>query len=347
MKNAAVSAAALAADSAPAKNNESTRLKLGFDNFSVRALHWKAPQLIKYAAEQRVDAVLLSDLDCYENHSAEHLKRVGDMARDSDLELHVGTLSICPTSTRFDKRWGSAEEHLRLLLRVAKETGASVARCVLGFSEDRQTPGGIEARIEDTVDVLKKVRNQALDDGVKIAVENHAGDMQGRELATLIEQAGRDFVGATIDSGNATWALEDPLNNFEALHPFILSSGIRDSMLWEYDDGAKVQWTAMGEGLVDWKRYFARWIEVASERPVILETISGFARPFPYLKPDFWTAYDQVRARDFAAFVGLAKKGHEIPPFKASAAMSDAQYQQEQLEKSLRFCRELGLGRKK
>src|SRR5690606_26531435 len=35
-------------------------LALGFDNFSIRALGWKAPQLLDYAAQQGVDTVLLS-----------------------------------------------------------------------------------------------------------------------------------------------------------------------------------------------------------------------------------------------------------------------------------------------
>ena len=48
-------------------------------------------------------------------------------------------------------------------------------------------------------------------EAVMLAVENHAGDMTARELLTLINAAGSDFVGATIDSGNATWALEDPM----------------------------------------------------------------------------------------------------------------------------------------
>ena len=324
------------------------RLKLGFDNFSIRALKWKAPEIIAYAARQKVDALLLSDLDVYGDPRDESaVKRAGALCREAGIELQVGSLSICPTSTRFDKRWGTAEEHLGLLLKVAKNAGATVARCVLGFAEDRRTPGGIEARIRDTVDVLKKVRSQAVGDGIRIAVENHAGDMQAWELKGLIEAAGSDFVGCTIDSGNATWALEDPQVTLDTLAPHIDSSGIRDSMIWEYPEGAKVQWTAMGDGLVDWKAFFARWTRSVPEKPVILEIISGFSRPFAYLQPDFWEPYEKVRTPEFARFLALARKGREIPPFKASESLSEAAYQQQELEKSLTFCREtLGLGRK-
>ena len=35
------------------------RMKLGFDNFSIRAMGWKAPQLLDYAAKLNVDVILL------------------------------------------------------------------------------------------------------------------------------------------------------------------------------------------------------------------------------------------------------------------------------------------------
>ena len=41
-----------------------------------------------------------------------------------------------------------------------------------------------------TIETLKKVRSLALDADIKIAVENHAGDMHSRELVELIEKAG-------------------------------------------------------------------------------------------------------------------------------------------------------------
>ncbi len=357
MKTAATAAAAATlvptAATAQAEANPfgKARLKLGFDNFSIRALKWKAAELISYAEKQKVDVLLISDLDTMLDadgtHSADHLKLMGAMSRDAGIELQVGTLAICPTSTKFNNRWGTAEEHLRLLLKVAKGAGSNVARCVLGFGEDRRTPGGIEARIKDTVEVLKKVRSQAVGDGIKIAVENHAGDMQAWELQGLIEGAGKDFVGCTIDSGNATWTLEDPQNNLEILAPYILTSGIRDTMMWKTDTGASVAWTAMGEGLIDWKPYFATWAERCPERPVVLEIISGFSKPFPYLKKDFWEAFSKIRPHEFAAWLALERKGHEIPPFRASAAKTDAQFQLEDLEKSLRYAKEtLGLGRK-
>ena len=53
----------------PFQPSRNTNIKLGFDNFSIRALGWKAPQLLDYASTLKVDVVLFSDLDVYESHS--------------------------------------------------------------------------------------------------------------------------------------------------------------------------------------------------------------------------------------------------------------------------------------
>jgi sugar phosphate isomerase/epimerase len=345
LKSGAVLAAgALAAPGPfPAFGAAPARLKLGFDNFSIRALGWKAPQLLEYAAEQEVDAILFSDLDVFESLEDGDLKDVRKKADDLGIEVQAGTGGICPTSSKFNDKWGTAEELLALTIRVAGVMGSGAARCYLGHAQDRKSDGGIEARIEDTVKVCKKLRSRALDAGVKIAVENHAGDMQAWELVTLIEAAGADYVGATIDSGNATWTLEDPLQNLETLGKYAASSGIRDSMLWEYEGGAKVAWTAMGEGCIDLKKYMERWAVLCPEIPVQLEIISGFSKPFPYLSEEFWGPFPKARAAEFAQWVALAKKGKAIPDGKAG----DKDYQLAELERSLKYSKEvLRLGRK-
>ena len=325
------------------------KLKLGFDNYSLNGSGWKAPRLLDYAASLKVDTLLLSDLDVYENLSEAYLREIKAQADALGIEVHVGMLSICTSSILFDPKRGTAEAQLQRTVRVAKALGSPVARCVLGIVGDRQSAGGIEARIAETVQILKSVRSFAVDSGVKIAVENHAGDMRAEELVTLIEAAGREFVGATMDSGNATWALEPPLRNLEILGPYALSTGIRDSALWETADGAMLQWTAMGEGCVDWPAYFQRYAELCPQVPVQLEIISGRPIPIPYLQDDFWPPYPNVPTREFMRFVALARCGSPRKPFVAAAGqdaqLAEQEFQKAELERSVRYCREvLGLG---
>lgn len=356
LKTTALASASLAAGLGALAQNGAARpakrnIKLGLDNFAVRAMGWKAPQLIEYAAKLKTDSMLISDLDALGSLEEKPLSELKAMAADHGLQIHLGTWSICPTSKTFKNNRGTAEEHLALGLRAAKAIGSPVLRVILGNRQDRQTEGGIEARIEDTVKVCKKLRSQALDLGVKIAVENHAGDMQAWELVTLIEAAGKDYVGVNLDSGNAAWTLEDPLESLEILGPFAVTTSLRDSMIWETADGAKVQWTAMGEGVVDWQAYFDRFEKLCPGVPVHIETISGFAVEFSFLKPGFWGPFPKARAKDFARFVALAKKGKPIPPFQAPEGQdrkqAEQEYQKAELERSLHYCASsLGLGLK-
>jgi sugar phosphate isomerase/epimerase len=339
----------LLAQGTPASAARKRNIKLGFDNFSIRALGWKAEKLLEHAASLRLDTLFISDLQSYESLDDKHLREVKAKADDLGIEIHAGTGGVCPTARRVMKEFGTPEEHLKLLIRVARALGSPVARCYLGSMEDRR--GGIERHIESLVQTLKAVRSQAVDAGVKIAVENHAGDMQAWELAGLVESAGKDFVGVTVDSGNATWALEDPLENLRILGPYSVTSGIRDSMVWEEGPGVKVQWTAMGDGCVDLKAYMDEYEKLCPRAPVQLEIISGFARPFPYLEKEFWKEYPKARASDLAAFLALAKRGKPLPSYKAPPGAdpkeAERSYQKDELERSVRYSREtLGLGLK-
>jgi sugar phosphate isomerase/epimerase len=353
-KATAAATAALAASPGTALRAENSPggIKLGMDNFAVRALHWKADQLIDYAAQLKTDSLFITDLDAFASFDEAYLKGLRQKAAERDLQIQLGTWSICPTSKAFKNKWGTAEEHLGLAIRVAKALGSPVVRVVLGTNDDRSTPGGIHARMADTVKVCKALRSQAIDSGVKIAIENHAGDMQARELVELIEAAGRDYVGANLDSGNAAWTIEDPLQSLEILGPYALTTSLRDSAIWESQNGATVQWTAMGDGDMDLHAYFKRFRELCPGVPVHIETISGFNREFPYLKADFWKIYPEMRAADFARFVTLAKKGKPREQHSAPAGVdrekAEQDYQKSEIEKSIRYCKEeLGLGLKR
>lgn len=354
-KTAQASAAIAMASSGLAQDGAANRLpiKLGFDNFSIRAFGWKAPQLIEYAIAQKVDVLLMSDLDVYESFEETYLKSLKAKADAGGLALHAGTGSINPGSKSFDKkRWKSGEEHILQTIKVAQALGSPVARCFQGSVEDRKLPGGIEARIEEMIKVCKNVRSQAVDANVKIAIENHAGDMQAWELAMLIEEAGKEYVGATLDSGNATWTLEDPMENLRILGKYAVTTGMRNSAVWENEDGAIARWTSVGEGDVDFKQYIKEFHALAPNCPFVLEIISEFQRPLPYYRDDFWPPYPKVRPREFAKYVRMARRGKARPAYimpRGEEGRKELQaYQKSELEKSLNYCKDvLGIGLKR
>jgi len=321
--------------------------RLGFDNFSVRAMKWNARQLIDYAASLKLDSLFLTDLDVYESFDESYLRDVKKRADDNGLVIYAGSWSICPTSKFFKNKWGTAEEHLALGIRVAKALQSPVFRCILGMGEDRASTGGIEARMADTIKVCRSARSQALDAGVKIAIENHAGDMQAWEIAGLCEEAGKEYVGVTFDTGNSTWTMEDPKEALEILAPYVAASALRDSMIWTTPNGAAIQWTAMGEGVIDYKAFVPRFIELCPKVPVNVEIISGFTRDMPYLRKNYWDVWPKARAKDFAKFEALTRLGKMIPQRHFADAKDEQDYQKSELERSLAYCKEtLGLGLK-
>lgn len=349
---ASAAAGALAATTGAASESRTRRnLQLGFDNFSIRAWDWKASQLLEYAGSLQVDVVMFSDLNVYESHEPAYLKKIRSEADERGLQIHVGTGCVCPTSNRFVDAWGTAEEHLALTIRIAAALGSPVVRCFLGNAADRRGDGGIARHIESLMHVCKAVKNRAVDAGVKIAIENHAGDLQARELKALIEEAGQDYVGATLDSGNATWTLEDPLENLRILGPYAATTGMRDSAVWRSPRGAFVEWTNIGDGHVDWSAYLDQFEQLCPRTPFVLETISMIGpREFPDWEPSFWEAYPEARAREFARFAAMAERGEKfVPPAgrpRGAKSQDLAKAQQKfDLEASIRHCQtKLGLG---
>jgi len=323
------------------------RLKLGFDNYSIRALGWKAPKLLDYAASRGVDTVLFSDLDVYESFSDAYLREVRAQARDLGIEIQAGTGGICRASDFWKGKWGPPEKLLRTTIRAAAALGSSVARCYLGWIGDRRPKVGLWPHIASVIKTCKSVRSLAKDSGVKIAVENHAGDMQSTELVCLIEEAGRDYVGATMDSGNAVWALEDPIETLKNLAPYAVSTGIRDSAVWETPHGAAFEWVAMGEGVVDWKAYFDLYARLCPRTPVQLEIITGEAHTLDVLKPGYFDRWPDAAASGFSRYLAMARRGKTRKPYRTPRGLKAEQaWQLSQLEKSLRYCKRLGLGLK-
>jgi len=330
-------------------------IKLGFDSYSIRAFQWKAIQLLDYAASLKLDTVQLSSLGDYESLDPSYLQKVKEHAARVGVQIDAGIGCICPSSPAYNKKEGEPAEYVARGLRVAQAVGSRVMRCYMGNRDNRRTALPLAAHIENTVKVLRAVRSQALDAGVRIAVENHAGDMQAREVKALIEEAGKDFVGSCLDTGNPMWVVEDPLVTLEALAPYVATSHVRDSAVFEHPRGAVAQWVALGDGSVDFARFVEMYRKLCPAASIQLEIITG--RPpevLPYLEPDFWKAFPNMPAWEFARFVALAKSGRPflgnmvIGQWSDNAPALEAALKEQQrvdLERSLEYAKkELGVG---
>ena len=70
------------------------KIKLGFDNFAVRGMGWKASQLLDHAALLKCDSLFISDIDSYESLEDAALREVKKKAADLGMDLYSGGWSI-------------------------------------------------------------------------------------------------------------------------------------------------------------------------------------------------------------------------------------------------------------
>ncbi|MCC7042806.1 MAG: sugar phosphate isomerase/epimerase [Acidobacteria bacterium] len=310
----AVQAAGAAAQTSAA----AVRPRLGLDTFSIGAQNWTPMQILDFAARMKIDVVQFSEIrflgsaDWKVALEPSNLRAIRTKADELGLKLEVGMRSIGPTSGSFDKAAGTAEEQILRMVEAAKILGSPLMRCFQGTQADRSS--NIDRHIDETVKVLRSVRTRVVDSGVKIAVENHAGDMQARELKRLIEESGRDFVGATIDSGNAMWTIEDPHLTLEVLAPYVLTSHMRDSYVFNSERGTAVQWCRMGDGNIDMEGYLRKFVAQCPGKTINLEVIvQGSPRLFNYRDPQAWEIFQTTPAWEWARFLARVEKGEPRP----------------------------------
>ena len=296
--------------------------RLGLDVFSLRSQGMSGLQVLEFAAARGISLLHFSEPRLLGGLGAGGLRQLRARAGDLGIGLEVGMLSICPGATIFNAAAGPAAAQLSGAIDLAVALGSPIVRCVLGSWRDRVPPGSIGSRIAETVDVVRAVRRKALDAGVKIAIENHAGDMQARELKTLVDAAGTDVAGVCLDAGNAFWAMDDPRAALELLAPDILTSHTRDTAVRATADGAEVAWTRMGEGNIGIASYLDRFRQLRPDLAVTLEIIVMPApRALPYRDDGFRANYPRMTDSDLRQFADLVE---HAPPATLPSGDVDA-----------------------
>ncbi len=324
-------------------SSSSARIPLGLCNHSLRSLRLNARQLIEYAIEQKLDSVLLNTFQPFESLEKPYLANLKSLAQSSGVSIYIGAGSISKNSTKFSNKYGTAEELLSEGIRVASTVGSPIVGCRIGNMDDRYSEGGINEHIEAVIKVMRSMRSQALDAGIKFAFENHAGDLRSEELLALIKETGTDICGALFDPANAVWAMEDPMQSLKILGENIICTSVRDIIAWETKEGATFQGMAIGEGMIDFRFYAKTMAEFSPGVPLHVETISNSAREIPYFKPEFWKGFPHLSASGIIDFLKLLKDGIpqqiNTPASEISQKDFDIQHQQSELLKSFKFLR--------
>jgi sugar phosphate isomerase/epimerase len=321
---------------------------LGFNTYSVRAMRWQDLKLLEYGASLKLDAVYLQDSIDPLNNDPAHWKALKETAARLGLELHGGDAGALP---RTPDGMNATMQRLRDGIKHAVGIGSKLVRFRVAGDRASLPPGPVEKTMETLIQTLRSVRADAMDAGVKFAIENHK-DLFCRQTRQVIDGAGKEFVGSYLDTGNPVFVMEDPLSTVETLGPVAVMLHLRDSVVYESHNGIAVQWVPLGEGVVDFKKIVAKAKEVCPPIAMYNKPITG--RPplvLAIYDPEFMKSWTDMRAADLARFMALAKQGRpyegpmvieDVPGRIAEPLAAALQYQQqEHMERGVEYARKV------
>jgi sugar phosphate isomerase/epimerase len=313
-------------------------VELGSIDGSVSGNNFTPLTLLDYLASIKLTWAMLS-LPPATLADEAALRAIRAHADQRHIKLQLAFGSVCPSSKSFNAQNGTLEEQVARGLKASQIFGASCMRCVLGGDPERPQ---IDVHVDNMIKAVRGIRSRILDAGVKLAVENHGGDLQAREMKAMVEAVGADVMGVCLDAGNPVWMLEDPHFTLETLVPYALTCHVRDSAVWKVPEGIAVRWVNMGEGNVDIDGWIRTFIQARPGMPIIFENlVSGAPRVHHIYDPAFWDNWRKMTAADFSRFLTVAERGKPTPPTPRPEGKSAGQQRIDDLEVCVRYTRAL------
>jgi sugar phosphate isomerase/epimerase len=342
--------------------------RLGLDTFSLRHQGLDAFGFIDEAARLGLDVVQYSTRENLASHDVGYLDEVRAHATGQGIDLEIGMGSIDKHAQSFAPRWGDAATQLTDMLHAGARLGSPFVRCFLGAQVDRGGPVPFADHVDACAEAITAVAPLARDLGMTIAVENHGfGDFLADELRAFVERVGPDVCAVTLDTGNPTFAAEDPARVADVVAPYVVTTHFRDTAVWPDPAGARGQWVVLGRGTVDLRAILATLDAHAPAAAINIETITGISpRVIPF--DDHGTAGDEFRAlypdraaTDLDPFRALVRRGGDLGigpldqwvgfpgPETPPEIVAKLRHQQRvHLEGSVAYAQDvLGLGRKR
>jgi sugar phosphate isomerase/epimerase len=193
-----------------------------------------------------------------------------------------------------------------------------------------------------SAEVLKRLVPVAQDCGVRIGLETHQ-DATTFELLRVMESVGSDVVGITLDTGNLTMRLEDPLEATKRVAPHVVATHTKDSILFFGDDGLRWQTRPCGQGAIP----LAQMISLLPDN--VMLSIEDHPRIYaiPIFNREWLSSYVDLTAQDLAALIRMAR---ETEQRIAAGELSDPSQEEtapwaekvgERLDESVRFLKGL------
>lgn len=129
-------------------------------------------------------------------------------------------------------------------ISMVDKYGGDFIRLVVDSSGHEPTPDEVIVWLQETINLMRP--------GMRIALENH-DRFPAQVLVKIIEEAGPDRVGITLDTVNSFGALEGPQHVVETLAPYVLSLHIKDFTIRRVPSqmGFVIEGCPAGQGRLD------------------------------------------------------------------------------------------------
>jgi 3-oxoisoapionate decarboxylase len=317
---------------------QASKVELGSIDGSVGGNQFTPIQFLDYLSKINLTWAMISVPAAMRDDDAA-IQQIRDLADRLGIKLQLAHSSVCPSSRSFNAQLGTLEAQVARSLKISQMFGAKCMRCILGGDPERPQ---IEMHIDNMIKAVRGLRSRIVDSGVKLAVENHGGDLQSREMKMMIEAVGTDVMSVCLDSGNPVWMLEDPQMTLEMLIPYAETCHVRDSAVWKVPEGIAVRWVNMGEGNVDIDGWLKKFIQAKPGLPIIFENlVSAKPRIHAVYDPKFWDNWRKMPAWEFSRFLAVADKGTPKPATPLPEGKTAGQQRIDDLEICVRYTREL------
>jgi sugar phosphate isomerase/epimerase len=192
---------------------------------------------------------------------AEDLPKAIEEIKKGGSQCHLMTTAVDSANDPVDAK----------VLKVASQQGITHYRCNwLRYDENRPMPDTLKEHAQ-TIKSLSEL-NRSL--GLKGCYQNHSGTWVGAsiwEVKALLEEADKDYFGAQYDirhamvEGGLSWE-----NGLRLIKDHIKALALKDYK-WQKVDGTwRVINVPLGEGMVDFKKYFGLLKKYKINVPIIL-----------------------------------------------------------------------------
>ena len=189
-----------------------------------------ATSLIDQAVRMGVGVLQIADNLPESTFTPASIAEIARHARQSGVAIELGTR-------------GSAPDHLRRFIALARQVGSPILRVVTDKGGDEPSEAEIAER-------LAAVGEDCRAAGVVIAIENH-DRLQSVALARIVAQFPA-HVGICLDTVNSFGALEGPEVVVETLGPYAVNLHLKDFAVVRYPSmfGFRVEGRPAGAGML-------------------------------------------------------------------------------------------------